>query len=1563
MAWRVLYRDQRIDGRAAENHISSNLTSTTNVSEGHEPGSELIPVGDCVEAKLEENKKLREHVKFLKGFLVDCRKRTGRALSHKKDPSFQLISVPKLRANASKRPEDMDTPRIIIKINTNSPGTEVAADSAVTLAAASIVIKMVDSGYSSRLLKHSKSLFRFGDKYRTNNPILLQQHREKMHKAMKDFSDARAKEKTTNRHCHSERRRNIYKYLIFKSTGNSSLEAQVTKLKKASPVPVDKFIFKDMVGLVDAQGEMLDNIETQATIKDGKVTVQQVQGRQGKSYVGIGYKGNATSSGGNNAGGQARVVKCYNFQGEGHMARQCTQLKRPRSAAWFKEKAMLAEAQESGQILDEEQLAFLADPGIPDGQLAQSIISNTAAFQTEDLDAYDSDCDDVSNAKAVLIANLSNYGFDMISEVPHFEPYHTDMDNQSVHAMQSFEQTPVIDFTDNEITSDSNIIPVISSQHVVIPVINDDETLILEEVSRSKMLAKQNDPMSKEKRVNTTPINYVELNRLSEDFGKCFVPQQEFSIEQAFWLQTSHPNTDQSASSPVKTEAPKELSKVSMVNTNLKKLKYHLGQFDTVVKKRITPNAIIEGSWGFEHTKVVFLNEDVLLIVMHSSTAIFGDSMNLEMKKSESCNKCLDLEAELVKKKNMVERDLQEKDTTINKLRNHIKSLRESDKKDRVKQNMNEIETINIELEHKVAKLLSENELLHKEIEHLKKIYIDHFDSIKKTRALSKEQCQIQENVFVTTTLQNELRRLKGKNVLDNATTLTNSTTIAPGMFKLDLDPLAPRFLKNKDAYIDYFKNTQEQADILQGIVKQAKAKQPLDNALDIACKHAKRIQELLVYVRDTCPNMNKPNEKLVESSKTLDSNTPMLPSTGLKSSTSASRSQPPGNKKNDRISQTLSSNMKNKVEVQFRKANLSSNKKNHVKDHICDANVKHTMLNANSELICSAKNNNKQNTWKPTGKVFTEIGYWWKPTGRTFTLVGNSCPLTRLTSTKVVPLKETTSHSVETHKLDMKVYSRRPKQVKSVVQIVLWYLDSGCSKHMTGNRFKLMNFVNKFMGTVRFRNDQIAKIMDYGDYQLGNVTISRVYYVEGLRHNLFSVGQFCDSDLEVAFRKNTCFIRNLNSVNLLSGSKDTNLYTISLDDMLKTSSICLLSKASKTKSWLWHCRLSPLNFGTLNQLAKDGLARGIPKLKFMKDHLCSACALGKSKKASHQPKAKDTNQQKLYLLYMDLCGPMHVESINGKKIEAIHIFIANAATKNMTIYQMDVKTAFLNGELREVVYVSQPEGFVDPDKPNHVYRLKKTLYGLKQAPCAWYDMLSSFLLSQEFSKGAVDLTLFIRDILLISQRPKGIFINQSNYALEIIKKYGMLSSDPVDTPMVDKSKLGKYLQGKPVDPTHYRGMIGSLMYLTSSKPHLAFVLCMCARYQAKPTKKHLHAMQTTPGVKILDKAHLEVHNSFEINLLAGHPKSKRALLSLVQRRNILLYLECIRFMLQQCSTLAIQAYGCEIPLYYGASGELTSGTLLCQNRISTCKHLHKSFAMRKIQLLGRKAGYEKHVS
>ncbi|GJS61767.1 integrase, catalytic region, zinc finger, CCHC-type containing protein [Tanacetum coccineum] len=183
---------------------------------------------------------------------------------------------------------------------------------------------------------------------------------------------------------------------------------------------------------------------------------------------------------------------------------------------------------------------------------------------------------------------------------------------------------------------------------------------------------------------------------------------------------------------------------------------------------------------------------------------------------------------------------------------------------------------------------------------------------------------------------------------------------------------------------------------------------------------------------------------------------------------------------------------------------------------------------------------------------------------------------------------------------------------LSEVVQIVLGYLDSGCSKYMTRNRSQLINFISKFLGTARFGNDKIANIMGYKDYQLGNVMISRVYYVEGLGYNFFSVGQFYDSDLEVAFHKHTCHIRDLEGVDLLKGSRGSNLYTLSLENMMSTSPICLLSKESKTKSWLWHRRLSYLNFDYITQLAKQGMVRRLPRLKFLKYHLCSACALRK---------------------------------------------------------------------------------------------------------------------------------------------------------------------------------------------------------------------------------------------------------------------------------------------------------------------------------------------------------------
>ncbi|GJS44044.1 retrovirus-related pol polyprotein from transposon TNT 1-94 [Tanacetum coccineum] len=222
--------------------------------------------------------------------------------------------------------------------------------------------------------------------------------------------------------------------------------------------------------------------------------------------------------------------------------------------------------------------------------------------------------------------------------------------------------------------------------------------------------------------------------------------------------------------------------------------------------------------------------------------------------------------------------------------------------------------------------------------------------------------------------------------------------------------------------------------------------------------------------------------------------------------------------------------------------------------------------------------------------------------------------------------------------------------RITNIVQLILFIVDSGCTKHMTGNLKLLCNFVEKFLGTVRFGNDQFAPILGYGDLNQGNVTIKRVYYVEGLNHNLFSVGQFCDADLEVAFRKSTCFVRDLQGNDLLTGNRGSDLYTISLQETTSSTPICFMAKASPTQAWLWHRRLSHLNFDYITLLSKKDIVTGLPKLKYVKDQLCSSCEMSKAKRSSFKSKAVPSSKGRLNLLHMDLCGPMRVASINGKK-------------------------------------------------------------------------------------------------------------------------------------------------------------------------------------------------------------------------------------------------------------------------------------------------------------------------
>nr|GFA80988.1 retrovirus-related Pol polyprotein from transposon TNT 1-94 [Tanacetum cinerariifolium] len=223
-------------------------------------------------------------------------------------------------------------------------------------------------------------------------------------------------------------------------------------------------------------------------------------------------------------------------------------------------------------------------------------------------------------------------------------------------------------------------------------------------------------------------------------------------------------------------------------------------------------------------------------------------------------------------------------------------------------------------------------------------------------------------------------------------------------------------------------------------------------------------------------------------------------------------------------------------------------------------------------------------------------------------------------------------------------------KILNDIVQLILFIVNSGYTKHMTSNLKLLCNFIEKFMETIHFGNDQFTPILSYGDLVQGNVTINRVYYVKGLNHNLFSVGQFCDADLEVAFRKSTCFVRDLQDNDLLTGNHGSDLYTISLQESTSSTPLCLMAKATPTQAWLWHRRLSHLNFDYINLLLKKDIVIGLPKLKYVKDQLCSSCELSKAKRSSFKLKVVPSSKGSLNLLHMGLCGPMRFASINGKK-------------------------------------------------------------------------------------------------------------------------------------------------------------------------------------------------------------------------------------------------------------------------------------------------------------------------
>ncbi|GJS54268.1 retrovirus-related pol polyprotein from transposon TNT 1-94 [Tanacetum coccineum] len=465
-------------------------------------------------------------------------------------------------------------------------------------------------------------------------------------------------------------------------------------------------------------------------------------------------------------------------------------------------------------------------------------------------------------------------------------------------------------------------------------------------------------------------------------------------------------------------------------------------------------------------------------------------------------------------------------------------------------------------------------------------------------------------------------------------------------MLKIDVEPITLKLLNKKTAHSAYIKHTQEEATVLRDLVEHVKSKYPLDHSLESSCRYAKLIQELLTHISKTCPSVNNTDEKLVavtpkNKDKRVRFTEPVTSSGNTNTKTSSST--------NLVSNKPMLSSTGNKVESHPRKVESSLKNKNCIVKPKGTAYIQHSKLNANSELKCvkyngcmlsdnhdlyvldfinnvnarnkskSVKQSSKIKVWKLTGNVFTNIGYIWRPPGRTFTIVGNACPLTKITITTEVPLRKPTALENETPKhVVTLVYSRKPRKSKTNVPVS----KSNVLKSISANKKE----PSQSWGSI---------VSDGPSSSLDDCRSSK----------LFSDWECYD--LKGLLCGKTWIQLILQGVDLLTGSQGNNLYTLSLGDMMTSSPICLLSKASKTKSWLWHRCLSHLNCGAINHLARHGLVRGLPKLKFEKDDLCSACAMGKSKKKPHKPKFEGTNQEKLYLLHMDLCG---LERITKKR-------------------------------------------------------------------------------------------------------------------------------------------------------------------------------------------------------------------------------------------------------------------------------------------------------------------------
>nr|GEV74878.1 retrovirus-related Pol polyprotein from transposon TNT 1-94 [Tanacetum cinerariifolium] len=1045
------------------------------------------------------------------------------------------------------------------------------------------------------------------------------------------------------------------------------------------------------------------NPRQQATISNGRVTMQPIHGRHTSLAAGT-SRTYISEESGNNSGKQ-RTVVCYNCKGEGHMSRHCTKPKRKKDKSWFKDKVLLVQAQANRQILHEEELAFLADPGITEAQITQNVITHNTAYQADDLDAYEFDCDEINSAKIALMANLSHYGSNDLAEYVS-ESQHASVQNSNFPAQQDELILSVIAQLKTQVVNCTKIN--LNNKNVNETLTAQQDELILSVIAQLK----------------TQVVNCTKINLNNKNVNETLTTELERYKDQVRILKEEN-NVDKVSDSCAQSVEKEESRNIDRELA----LEKHIKEISNIVFKRN------------QSAQIVHLLTKPQFFYDHTTKQVLGFQNPFYLKKAQQ-----------------LEPKLYDGSTDLSA--------------EQVFWSQNSVNSDEPNLSTRPTQVEAPKELP-------------------------------KEKVLVITALKDTLSKIKGKAIVNKDVILH---PIDPELMKINVTPLAPKLHNNRTAHYDYLKHTQEETATLREIVEHERSLNLLNTSLD----HAGLVHNLssvgefcdldleFAFCQHTCFIRNLEGVDMFTGSQGNNLYTLFL---------------------GDMMA-TINHLARQGLVRGLPKLKLE-------KDHFCSAC-------AMGKMATACYTQNRSIVRLRYGKTPYELLHGKLPDLSFLHVFGALC----------YPTNDNENLGKLQPKADI-----APEFIALIAELIAPEPAESTSSPSSTTVDQDSPSPSKSQTTPKTQPPVIPHDVEEDSHDIEVAHMGNDPLFVSTRLQLHEQALFCYYDAFLTSVEPKTYKDALTQSCWIEAMQED------LNEFECLEVWELVSRPDKvmviTLKWIYKVKLDELGCILKN-----------------KAHLV-ACGY-------RQEKGID---------FEDTFAPV-------ARLEAIRIFLAYAAHKNMVIYQMDVKTAFLNCNLREEVYVSQPNVFVDPDNPNHVYKLKKALYGLKQALRAWYDMLSSFLIFQDFFKGSVDPTLFIHrngnDLILvhiyvddiifaastpelcdkfakitclkfkmsmmgkilfflgvqISQSPRGIFINQSKYALESLKKYGFESCDLVDAPMVEKSKLDEDKEGKAIDPSHYHGMIGTLLYLTASRPDLQFAICMCARYQAQPTKKHLHAVK-----------------------------------------------------------------------------------------------------------------------